>query len=145
MTELGGHDVHCTLKCRGSSLWLGIFEPQLDSQLLGQQYRGFGSMPVVPSRTLKLLSLRTCMLGLNVKTCVDNGVGQVRCCCSGVLLDYCCPINGYANRYSNFTWPLLYQCDVRCWLGHVERVRTVLERDCAVAETRGLANCAMAG
>ena len=58
----------------------------------------------------------------------------------GPLLDYSRRlINGYASRYGSLTWPLLYQCDGRCWLEHMERLRRVLERSCGKAESRNQA------
>ena len=57
----------------------------------------------------------------------------------GPLLDYCRLIGRYATRYGSLTWPLLYQCDVRCRLEHMERLRRVLERNSAAATARGQA------
>ena len=57
----------------------------------------------------------------------------------GPLMDYSRLITGYATRYGAATWPLLYQTEVRCRLEHMERLRRVLERDCAVATARGQA------
>ena len=36
------------------------------------------------------------------------------------LLDYLCLITDSAGRYGPLTWPLLYHCDVRCRLEHME-------------------------
>ena len=46
----------------------------------------------------------------------------------GPMLDYGRLISTYSERYGALTWPLLYQCDVRCRLEHMERLRRVLER-----------------
>ena len=55
----------------------------------------------------------------------------------GPLMDYSRLITGCATRYGAATWPLLYQAEVRCRLEHLERLRRVLERDCAAATARG--------
>ena len=44
-----------------------------------------------------------------------------------------------SERYGALTWPLLYQCDVRCKLDHMERLRRVLERKFLDATARGQA------
>ena len=62
-----------------------------------------------------------------------SAVGQ------GPMLDYSRLILGYASRYGTLTWPLLYQCVVRCRLGHMERLRRVLERNHVMALSRGQA------
>ena len=54
----------------------------------------------------------------------------------GPLLDYERMIVGYATRYGDLTWPLLYQCYVRCRLEHMERLRRVLERESVAALAR---------
>ena len=57
----------------------------------------------------------------------------------GPMLDYSRLISTYAERYGSLTWPLLYQCDVRCRLEHMERLRRVLERKFVDATARGQA------
>ena len=57
----------------------------------------------------------------------------------GPMLDYSRLILGYASRYGTLAWPLQNQCDVRCRLEHMERLRSVLERNYAMALSRGQA------
>ena len=57
----------------------------------------------------------------------------------GPMLDYGRLISTYSERYGSLTWPLLYQCDVRCRLEHMERLRRVLERKFVDATARGQA------
>ena len=57
----------------------------------------------------------------------------------GPMLDYSRLIGRYAARYGSLTWPLLYQCDVRCRLEHMERLRRVQERNSVAAIARGQA------
>ena len=55
------------------------------------------------------------------------------------MLDYGRLISTYSERYGALTWPLLYQCDVRCRLEHMERLKRVLERKFVDATARGQA------
>ena len=64
---------------------------------------------------------------------VDCG-GRFLCSRLGPMLDYSRLILEYASRHGTLTWPLLYQCDVRCQLEHVERLRRVLERNHALSK-----------
>ena len=57
----------------------------------------------------------------------------------GPMFDYGRLISTYSERYGALTWPLLYQCDVRCRLEHMERLRRVLERKFVDATARGQA------
>ena len=57
----------------------------------------------------------------------------------GPMLDYGRLISTYSERYGSLTWPLLYQCDIRCRLEHMERLRRVLERKFVDATARGQA------
>ena len=94
------------------------------------------SMLVEPSRRLRWLGPADVHTWKECDKLLCTALLGFRAVTLGPLLDSERMIVGYATRYGDLTWPLLYQCDVRCRLEHMERLRRVLERESVAALAR---------